>query len=264
MIESKLDVIIPGINTDKWLPLMDSIMVSGNKYNPKCIFVGPKEPENIINNNNYSFIQDFGSPARALQIGLTACNNQFVTFTVDDGLVNPEILNETVDYLLDKDYKTIVNLHYTEGEDYKRGQDPRQQDPDGFYNARTHNDLKVRGVKEGWPQGQFYMMSTRYLKELGGFDCRFEAVNFNVHDLTFRALKDGATFIKYLDRNRYFTNLECIYGRTAETSPIIAAYQQNDLPLFKELWKDDSRPVYIDINNWQLAPAKWPRRYGNG
>lgn len=38
------------------------------------------------------------------------------------------------------------------------------------------------------------------------------------------------------------------------------AYNRNDLPLFKELYKDSSREIKIDVINWCDSPAEW-RRY---
>lgn len=258
-----LSIVVPGIHTSKWPALYKSVQEATRDIPSEVIFVGPNElPTELLQYPNVRYYYDAGSPARSLQIGVVKSRYKLHTWLSDDLLVTPDGLRDEVNFLLQKDRKTILNLNYTEGEEYKYGRDPRQQDPDTFYTAYTHNDLRLPGVRPGWVAGNYYIMYTDYLIELGGYDCRFECVNFNQHDMTFRAQKDGATFIKYLTRGKFFAHLECVYGRTPETSPIIAAYTYNDLPLFKRLWADDSRPIKIPLDNWKDSPEVWSRRVG--
>ena len=51
-----------------------------------------------------------------------------------------------------------------------------------------------------------------------------------------------------------------------EWQPIGAAYRENDLPLFNEIYTkvyDPSR-ISIEYNNWESSPSRFVRRFGNG
>ena len=107
------------------------------------------------------------------------------------------------------------------------------------------------------------MINTNYYRQLGGLDCRYEHINMNVHDLGFRAQRNGSV-VYYSPK----IIMRCVWdpNRNAQNSPIIAAFVYNDRPLFQYDYCSPDvvnvRSICIDYDNWRGNHSVWPRRFG--
>jgi hypothetical protein len=104
------------------------------------------------------------------------------------------------------------------------------------------------------------MYKLNYFRELGGFDCRWEHLNMNTHDLAFRAQRDGSKF--HFSPNLVLT---CDWNPgEGDHIPVQHAYHMNDAPLFREVYmKDQSERIHIDYYNWMKSDPVWKRRFGD-
>jgi hypothetical protein len=104
-----------------------------------------------------------------------------------------------------------------------------------------------------------FLMNLERFKELGGLDCRFEHFNMNLHDLAFRAQRDGSKIIV----SREFVSAQDFNPNN--NSPLMIAYHQNDKPLFLSIYSNKqtalNRPIKIDYDNWKQQPERWHRRF---
>jgi len=138
-------------------------------------------------------------------------------------------------------------------------------------------------------------LPTQYFKDLGGFDCRFEACPMAFVDFGARAQLDG---IKTTYKGVIF---ECTQfpGEQGDHAPIHNGQIEHDQPLYEQLWNPDRTdrnpkiriPLYpigesafgalkiqktwaqaqafiaarikIDYDNWKDVPAVWKRRFSN-
>lgn len=198
-------------------------------------------------------IVDKGSPSRCLQMGISECLTDIFMWGTDDGVLQKEQLKKCYNNLTSKTYKDGIVLKYTE---YGGGNPSTLSGADDdYYMSGNHGANLLPGINPKWkiaPVGMFY---TSYFKELGGLDCRFEHINFNVHDFVYRLQRsggrlffsDGVVLLCDSDPNNSFHR------------PIHLAYHLNDYPLFREIYKDNSRGVKIDFNNWKDSPDAWRR-----
>lgn len=254
MSEYDLSIILPGIRVSKWEQLFFSIERSIGSYSFEFIAVGPYEPsKNLLQNENFKFIQDFGCPSRCVQIGSSKANGKYLCWMSDDGLYEENTLMECIDLLEQKNNKKdAVALRYFEGEG--RGEFPIE-----YWTARHHADQQIAGVKEGYKIAPLGMYNTDYFREIGGLDCRYEHINMCCHDLAFRLQNDGGIihFSPSTVARFYWSWIG------PDAGPVQAAYHQNDGPLFNQEWsQDQSKRIKIDFDNWRQSPKRWIRRFG--
>src|SRR6188768_1590639 len=110
-----LSVIVPGIRPQNWQKLYDSVASSLESNDFEVIFVGPNGWPADSDMPHAFFIQDYGSSARAMNIGLCASHGQFVTWAADDGVFLPGMLKKVVDLVDRSNEKHIITGKYLEG-----------------------------------------------------------------------------------------------------------------------------------------------------
>jgi hypothetical protein len=249
----KLSIIVPGIRYMLWDKLYETIFQSCTKYDFEVIFVGPFMDGNssLWNIMNVKYIRDFGCPSRALQIGSVFAEGEYLTYTSDDCISR----KNSLDKVLDNINSDIVSLQYSESPNFSGNQHPLE-----YYNAWHHRDLQCKNVDKDWKIPIIFLMKTSLYYEYGGLDCRFEHINMNLHDMAFRMQMDN----KVVEVSE-----DCVwdanYVHRQDTDPVIAAFKQNDKPLFDSIWDIDKfdRELKIDINNWKQASEIWDRRCSN-
>lgn len=253
MSQYDLTIILPGIRTDNWEQLFFSAQRSIGPYSFELIAVGPyNPPPEITQHENFKFIRDFGCPSRCVQIGASEAKGKYLCWMSDDGLYEPNTLEQCLDLLEEQDNKkNAVALRYFEGEG-------RGEFELNYWIARTHKDQQIPGVKEGHRIAPLGLYNTEYYKEIGGLDCRYEHINMCTHDLAFRLQNDGGTvhFSPETVARFYWSWV------TADAGPVQRAYHENDAPLFNREWsQDQSQRINIDFDNWKQSPEKWVRRF---
>jgi hypothetical protein len=245
----KLSIVIPGIRNHFWPRLTESILHSCVDEQFELIFVGPNEPSEILKLPNIKYIRDYGCPSRALQIGSMVAEGQYISYTSDDCIARPGSLKRTL-CAIESD---IVGLQYSESPNFSGSPHPIE-----YYNAWHHSDLRCSHVDQSWKIPIIFLMPTTLFYEYGGIDCRFEHINMNLHDLAFRMQRDG--------RSVSISN-ECVwdadYSHRDWSDPVLAAFKENDKPLFDSIWNTEnfSRESKINLNNWKSSPSIWNRRF---
>jgi hypothetical protein len=98
-MNEKVSIFLAGIRPENWTRLYQSVTQSTLREF-EIIFVGPKPPaDNLLDNANVKFIQDFGCSSRCYHLGLLASSYDFVTWAADDGWF---LENRSIDKAFDK------------------------------------------------------------------------------------------------------------------------------------------------------------------
>lgn len=246
-----LSIIVPGYRHWEWQKLLASTVASVGDYSFEMIIVGPEDESGIVD-ERVTFIKDYGAPGRCFQIAASHAIGKFMTWACDDGVFLPGVLSRMVDRMTEADDpKLALGLNYFEG-----GQ-PRVLD---FFRARHHADQHMPGIKEEYWTSPMFACTTSYFKDMGGIDCRFEHVNFNMCDFMFRVYNDGGTVEIFME-----PVLDIHWDVHApDYVPVRQAYLETDLPLYQELYsQDQSSRTKISFNNWKDSPEKWVRRFAD-
>lgn len=201
---------------------------------------------------NIKFIKNFGNPSRAFCLGTKIADGKFIAILADDAHLIPDSIDKCVELLLlNNPDKDIICMKYCEGEHYN-GKEP----PIDFWSAGFHEDTRQPGIDKNWKLSLTPLMSLRYYNELGGIDCLFEHVNFNMIDLGFRAIRNGS---KVLLSPTLVMNCDFEPDRNAENSCVMSAYYNNDRELFHKMYASNNRPIKIE-ENWIESDPVWKRR----
>lgn len=261
MTKPYLSFIIPSVRTEKWPAIYESLQKSCTKSPFELIFIGPTYNNNIDNLKNVKFVRDYGCPSRALQIGSLIAEGEVISCGSDDGVFIENKMDEVINIFQTESLtaRVFMNLVYSEGDEWLRGNDEKISATTLYYTCHHHNDLKQAGIDPNQQFGLFFLMYTADYRYLGGIDCRMEHINSNLIDLSLRAQKIGMKLV----HSPHALILECQYGRTVHTSAVINAYFNNDLPLFTSIYSTkesaDKRPNLINYDNWQQADTVWAR-----
>lgn len=251
-----LSIIVPSIRPEEWDRLTqeinESLTCGKVTLAHEIIFVGPYPPA-VKLGTNCLYIESFRSPAACLQQGADIASGTKICWLPDDIKIMPEVLAVCVYQFLQYDKTDGLILLYSEGENFT-GQQHVWND---YWAARTHEGLRFKHVNHGFMIAPVFMYDTAYFKELGGLDCRFEHINLNTADLAFRLQMAGGSMYRSCAR---------VFAANWDPNPnrvVQKAYEENDLPLFKQIWDADvlDRPVKIDFDNWQATDEKWARRF---
>lgn len=255
-----LSILVPGIRSEHWNRIYNEVEKSCNRHDFEMIYCSYKDiPSDLSNKNNVKFLYDEGSPSRCLQHASTIAEGDYVAIMSDDCIVLENSFSDCIDQLRNSDSeKNIIALRYTEGQNFKAN--PSDFDH-AYWNAHYHGDLRINGIEGSWLICLMFLMKTSYFRYLGGIDCRFEHFNMNLHDLAFRAQRNGS---KVLTSKNFVTLHDWEPNRNINTSPIMQAFYQNDKPLFESIYREREtsleRPIIIEYDNWKKQPSTWPRR----
>lgn len=250
-----LSLIIPSIRPESLFDIYNQLEDSVGKYSFEMIYVGPQlPPQELYEKNNFKFYIDKGSPSRCFQLGTFFSEGEYIALSPDDGIIQKEAFEKSLELIKDSPKKTGMTLLYSEGVPESPG---NQHLDDSYWMARTHTDQQLPGVLDSWRIAPMFMYELNYYRYLGGLDCRFEHVNMNTHDLAYRVQKDGGRVIKSPCKV-----VKCGWNPNYSTSILFRAYVENDRPLFEQLYsKYDESRIRIEYNNWISQPSEWPRRY---
>lgn len=256
-----LSIIIPSIRPQVWTSLAEDInksLESYGNYPPhdyELIFVGPQKSATLPSRSLW--IQSYRCPAACLQQGADIARGKYICWLPDDIRMEPEALVRCLNLIRNYDNKDGIIIKYSEGENFS-GQ---QHVWDAYWTAITHDGLRFAQVRSHWKIAPVFMYNTNYFKELGGLDCRFEHVNLNTADLAFRAQLNGSHLMS--SPTKVFAADWNPNTHDGDHKSVQAAYEENDLPLFKSIWDASllDRSIKIDFNNWKNTDEKWVRRF---
>jgi hypothetical protein len=256
-MDYKLTMLCPGIRTEKWERLYNSVIDSFHG-DFEMIFISPYEfPDKLkqVKGNNVRLIHDWGTPIRCQQIGLIESKGEWIAWTSDDGVFLPGALDKAFEIVKDKDYKTIVTGKYTEGDN------AYSMLNDKYYILNNHDACNLPFVPRETYMLNVGIVSRQLLIELGGWDCQFEVCPMAYNDFAIRAKNYGAEFIM---QDELMFKCSHLPGTMGDHGPIHYAQTQHDQPIFTLIYCDEekSKRTTIDIENWKNVPSRWERRFG--
>ena len=255
-----ISICLAAIRKENWNRLHNSIVNSIGEYSFELIFCGPHKdlPEELEKLDNVRCIQDFGPPTRAQQISMRDATGRYITWTADDGWFLDGGLEKCIKQLdeVPTEKKCIVT-QYNEG-----GSDGLGDPNAGMYCMNFHEPVRSPFYPNNYLIFNSVVLPTQYFKDLGGFDCRFEACPMAFVDFGARAQLDGmeATLTGVIYECTQFP------GTSGDHAPIHHAQLGHDQPLYKRIWNssDCLERIKINFDNWQNSPKIWKRRFDEG
>jgi len=256
-----LTVLVPGIRPKNWLHLFSSICRSF--YGEwELIIISPYDmPKELEGMERIVHVKDWGSPIRCRQIGLERARGQWLCYAADDVLFCEDSLDLAFEKLKlsHMNYKTVIVGKYVEGET-----DKEWMTTDTYYMLKTHAGLKdiCKWLPDNYVLINTGVVSTRLLKEIGGWDCSFEVCALACVDLSIR-LQNYHVFTKIQDEPIFKSTHSP--DTSGDHEPIHNAQVDHDQPLLMELYsnKDATKRIHIPLDNWKNTPERWERRFGN-
>lgn len=256
-ISPDLSVIVPSIRVFNLPALYETIQKSCDPHTFEMIVVSPYEiTVDLLNKPNVKYLQDLGCPSRCVQRGSTIAEGHLLMWLSDDCVSSkPGSLGECISLFQNGTIteKDAICLRYVEGDN------DESVFPDAYWIAHTHPDQRLPSVPSHFSIAPLGMYSLSFFRSIGGLDCRWEHINYNLHDLAFRTQRNGGTI--------HLSPSYCAKFRwswfDAESTPVQEAWRNNDKDLFAQVYsQDQSQRVKIDYDNWKQSPERWVRRFG--
>ena len=257
MSKYKLSICLPAHRNHLWEEFYKSTVEAvGKNFSWEMILVGPNEPSEFFNDiEDFKFVKDYGTPSRCAQLATTLAEGELMMWASDDGLFIKNAIDKVIKLHDTIGRKDVIALRYTEGEAHNDA--PMHKD---YWKAWHHPPLRV--VPRHYKIILLGMFKLDYFREIGGWDCRFEHLNMNTHDLSFRVQNDGGAIFESPGVVCNHDWSPHIYE--GDHAPIEAAYEQNDLPLFRQIYQPgNTREIKINYDNWMDSPKVWKRRFGD-
>jgi glycosyltransferase involved in cell wall biosynthesis len=240
----KLSIVMPSIRTRNIQRVINSI--DYDDY--ELIIVSPDDlreyqTEKIIT------VQDWGSPNRAMQIGLDLARGDIVTNMADDATYNTGQINKVLQYLKnDNNEKLIVTCKYTEN-------DPNNTFPLEYFLLKNAYPIpKYQPYHDDWFIFNMIFLRNHYMKYLGGLDCNLETLAFGFTDLAVRAYLDNAKVVFHPEN---VIHCDWLPPGTIEHWPVELSHTTNDTQYFI----NKNFEIQLDINNWKDSPSMWSKRF---
>lgn len=256
-----LSIIIPSIRPDRLEALYESVL-RGTKRSFELVVVGPYPlPKKLEKHNNIKVVRDFGSAARAHNIGLLFCEGEIITWIADDAIVLDGAVDSHLEGLesMGPDSKNVVVSKYYEGQKDKKHRNELQ--PDSYYRIVNNLEPGVHIPDDWWIFNVAYT-HREFLYALGGWDASYEGPWASSVDLAIRAQAAGAVVVMS-DIPRDFA--EHMPGVSGDHAPIHHAHLEHDVPLLTQRFSDpawrEQWAVPLNLMNWKSAPSVWGRRF---
>jgi hypothetical protein len=250
----KLSIIVPGIRPYNWETLYRSTLDSFLSNDFEMIFIGPYEPPTFFDDiTNIKFIKDFGSPARAMNIGLVNSDSEYTTWAADDGFFYRYGLYNVYNLMDKSDKKHVITCQYKEGSG-------ETMDSNEYYRINKSVDCNGFFIDGNNFIVNVGLINTEYLKDIGGWDSwNFDVAAVSHLDLAIRLHNDNVRM------DMYKQIFECSHmpNDTGDHGPIHYTHILKDIPLLRHIYTCPSsvNRKKIDLNNWESAPDVWSQRF---
>lgn len=254
----QISLIIPAIRPEMYQNVYNSFLTcwSGTF---EIVFVSPKPlpPMKLQERGEIQWINDFGCPSRALQLGMIAAKAHWLSFATDDCTFDPDTMDKAWKTLdcHNFEYKKVIVCKYTESDNWSKW----MMTP-WYYHAWFHGDFRHPNIPIHFKLYMNGLISKQLMQEVGGFDCRFESMAYTYNDLSMRLQFYGAKFIIEKDR---LDHCQWQPKESSDHGPVHRAVMDHDAPLFRGVyWAKRFTPkIKIAVDNWKQSPEKWPRRF---
>ena len=253
----QISLIIPSIRPSMYQGVYDSFLQCWHGTF-EIIFVCPHKsiPMNVTSRGDVRFIEDYGCPSRALQIGAINAKSDLLSFATDDCIFDSDTMNKAYrTYQKRNDYKTFITLPYTESDSWSKW----MLTP-FYYLAWFHAGVRHWNIPPTTVLYMYGLISKKLFIELGGFDTKYESMALTYVDLSIRMKLYGCHGIIGKER---ICHCKWQDKENSDHSPVHHACVDHDIPLLKGIYFDRKfKPVIkIPVDNWQQVAARWPRRF---
>jgi len=254
-MSKELDItfLIPGIRTNRWKALYDSLHLACKNYKWELLFISPFElPDELKDKDDVRLIRDRGQVSRCVQIGVPEVKSELFYIGMDDTVYVEDSFDAAIKkYDEYADESTIMQCTYTEG-GYKQ--------ENHYWSVAFHDAFKLDGINQLWKTATQPILHKDYFIELGGFDCRWEYMDKSMHDFMFRVQRDGGEII-YSPETVGVT--DWWPDHQGDHGPVHDAEVLHDFPIFNEVWGEANDRIKIEYDNWKDTPDIWKRRFPN-
>jgi hypothetical protein len=270
-----LSVIVPALRRYLWADFYKSLESSiAGKISYELILVTPHKelPEELKGKKNIKLITDYGSANRCQQIALCHATGKYTRWAADDEIFFENRLGVAIQYYEEKkkSYKDVLLFKFYEGERNAQGIMhttglTEMSDWEAYYRLSKACPWLETAYNLGTVSPKYWifntaLMETEYIKEMGGFDTRFETTFIAHTDLGIRMQNNNSDVILF---EKSVTHCSHMPGTSGDHAPIHYAHIINDEPLIKSIYSnpDSKNRINIDINNWESSPKLWSRRF---
>jgi len=259
----KLSILLPGIRSNMWSQLYQSILASCTYTSFELIIVSPHPlPYMFYNYFNVKYVKDNGNPVRAFNIAAQLAEGEIITWATDDGKFIANGIDLVLEFFekLGEDKKNVLVWKYTEG---------GKSYIDEYFKINFHQGPDGEGIASKYLPDNYYafttvMMYREFFEEIGGFSSSYEATAMALNDFGIRA--------QHLGANVELFNLLPIFAcsqqedTTGDHGPVHSAQVQNDEPHYNKLYKqkdwENRVELKIDLSTeWKKSPPVWFRKY---
>ncbi len=245
-----LSVLVPGIRPQNWPRLLDSVQNSFSQEF-EIIFVGPKPNDFLTTDRRCRFIQDYGSPARGQQIALLFAQYPWCIAGADDGIFLPGMLDKL---FAERLYNGVITAMYVEGS----GENMQEE---SYYKIVAAPAQRCLLVNPNWYVFNVALFPTGKIRQYGGWNAKnYEGTSIAHIDLAVRMQMEGVPVKLFKEQV-----LKCDHepGRSGTHFAVHDAHTQHDEPRFQQIYNTTypSPLTYISLDNWQLSPPVWKRRF---
>jgi hypothetical protein len=250
----ELSVLLSGIRCGNWKRLYESIEKSYSG-SWEFIIVSPyKLPRSLEGKTNIKLIEDWGAPMRCYQRALCESTGKYITWAADDGVYLPNALDLGMQSIRDKENTVIVG-NYNEGKDNPDMLDIK------YYYIYTHEGSRCEYLPKDCLMLMVGIVPADMMKEIGGWDCRWEACPMGFNDLSIRLYNKG---VKFIFQPQQMFKCGHMPGEAGDHGPIHWAQTTRDTPIFKMIYSDPASRgrISIPLDNWKSSPERWVRRFG--
>jgi glycosyltransferase involved in cell wall biosynthesis len=250
-----LSVIVPSIRPGNLQRLYESIEASySGEF--EFIVVGPhRTPIFFTDKPRISYYEDYGSPTRAQQIGLTKASGDLVLWGVaDDGVFRPGAIDKAV--AMRQPHSVLVGKYY-------EGSDNPAMAERKYYYINTHDCCRSPYIHNDWLMLMVGIVPRQMLLDIGGIDAaRFETLPMAFNDLSARLYRAGYDFELMEEVMFRCTHMP---GHEGDHGPVHDGQTLHDEGEFRRLYSDwaSENRVKIDLGNWTNAPGYWSRRFAH-
>lgn len=253
----KLSVVCSGYRVENFRKLYDSIKESFSQ-DFELVICGPYAPD--WQEDNFIFIQDYGSPARCCQRALLSASGEWVSFAWDDGNYLPGALDRVYKTLTSHDGRIAVVGKFYEVVHSEKDRDwvAEAQRKDDLYYIKTHNEARSDNFPYNYVIFGPGMINRDDLMKIGGFDTRYETYAIALLDISVRLQLDGVQGL--LEPEPVFT-CGWSYGLPGHEA-VMDAYNVNDKGMYQSKYRgSDFGDIVMSVDNWRNSPARWSRRF---
>ena len=254
----KLSISFAGIRPQNWLTLYNSIPNATTlpKEEYELVIVGPyAPPPELLEKENFVFIQDWGNPTRCYQLGVLHSRGEYVlTGIADDGVFSPtQSADKALDILVNSSHKKVVSFTYTESRSLRKIKPNKMS-----WKTGGHPWMKaLPSIPDDYLLVMAFSMRRDYLMKTGYMDCRFEYGGLALPDFAIRLQNDGADVVM----GERVMDLVLEFGGSHQA--IEDAFKDHDFPFFNQLYSQETRGE-VHFDNWKQAPEVWSRRFPGG